>query len=463
MKIIPTKLIYGYSTGGLVSQRNNNTQNRVLFTNCISPPDTINISFKKSSEKPLYISDLREIPDLHCGCCGKTMIKNSKVNHFMEQKIYYPAAISLKRIKQEHYFNESKASPAEKEAYAFLKTYASIYPKLTISEILSKRNVKMRRQQLKPEVSEACEDIRELTKLIAHNSKYMVNEISKLNPDFHKVEKKVFKELQWLSKKYPNLTFNDILNIPQIYNYHLRNLESKQIAVLNEVSKVANYLDEPTKEKVLKATKIAKKIFKEESREIFHKRSRVISEYHNILAEESDRIEIQELFEILDYLPNSSTDVDAFMIKGAQKSSNSIVEILIGRQRNTFEHVKPHRRENDNGPNSIYNYIGLCGKCNAERQREEYDKFIKKHPEMPENEQLQINQIIYYINQGILTGYDDYPPKIAKALDIESKGNIKINIDKLDLKKAKENRKIRQNIYVENKKNKKQKYENITI
>ena len=171
MKIIPTKLIYGYSTGGLVSQRDNNTQNRVLFTNCISPPDTINISFKKSSEKPLYISDLREIPDLHCGCCGKTMIKNSKVNHFMEQKIYYPAAISLKRIKQEHYFNESKASPAEKEAYAFLKTYASIYPKLTISEILSKRNVKMRRQQLKPEVSEACEDIRELTKLIEHKSK----------------------------------------------------------------------------------------------------------------------------------------------------------------------------------------------------------------------------------------------------------------------------------------------------
>ena len=71
---------------------------------------------------------------------------------------------------------------------------------------------------------------------------------------------------------------------------------------------------------------------------------------------------------------------------------------------------------------------------------------------MIENEQIQINKIIHFINHGILAGYDEYPVKIKKALDIESKGAIKININKLNLLQAKNNRKLRQKKIIEKKK-----------
>lgn len=411
------------------------------------------VSFCRNSNR-LYINDLRELPDLPCACCGKSMIENSRVNDFLNRKIYYPAYISLKRIKTEGLFNESRATKEMNEAYSFLKNYSATSKKMTVSDILTKRTVKDARKRLGAETSAAFDDIRELTKLVAHNSKYMVEEIKKLNPDFHKVEKRIFKELQRLAHAYPNETFFDILNKPDINKYYLKNLEQKQMAVLDSVAKVAKLAPRKVKKDIYSQINNARAIFRDESPIVLHKRGRVISAFHDNLEPHKDNPIVQRVFEMLTNLPDSKTDVDAFMIKGAQKNSNAIVEILINRQRNTFEHVKPHHREGDNGENSIYNYIGLCGKCNAERQRTEYDLFVKSHPEMIDNAQIQLNRIIDYINKGILTGYDKYPEKIKTALAIESKNKISVDVNKLDLDLAKINRVLRQQKYIEKKRQK---------
>ncbi len=410
------------------------------------------VSFKRRSEGP-FISDMRELPNLNCACCGIKMMKNSDANNFLNRKIYYPADIALKRIKTEQYFKESKASNEMKIAYAYLKKIAERYPTLTIDDILAKRTVKTARQTMPKEVSRAFDEIREMTKLVAHNSKDMVCAINELNPHFHKLEKKVFIELQKLSHEYPDETFYEILNKSHIYNEYLHNLRKKEMDILNKVSFAVENAEPTFKNEIELRVEKARDIFKNESQDIYHKRGRVIAMFTDYLKTKQTSPESEEIIKIINELPDSKTDVDAFMIKGSQKSSNAIAEILINRIRSTFEHVKPHRREGDNGPNSIYNYIGLCGKCNGERQRTEYDIFVLSHPEMLENTQRQIDKIIYFINSGNLIKHDLYPEKIKKALDVESKGKIKINIHKLNLLKAKVNRTLRQKAYIENKKN----------
>lgn len=446
----------GYYAGGSVSGQRNTAVSSPLNTHsfqssAIKLQTSDTFSFK-AKQPGIYINDMRELPDLTCGCCGKRMIQNSRLNDFLNKKIYYPASISLKRIKTEQYFKESTASDDMKKAYSYLKEYAAKHPSLTMADILSKREVKAKRQSMGHGVSEAFDEIREMTKLIAHDSKYMIDELSKLNLDFHKIEKRVFKELQRLSKEYPKETFYDILNKPQINRHYLKNLEAKQSLILDKIEFVAEDAPQDIKDTITNLTKKARIIFKEESPEIMHKRGRVISAYYNELAKDKDNPAVKEVLSIINQLPDSKTDVDAFMIKAAQKSSNAIIEILLSRQRNTYEHVKPHHREGDNGESNIYNYIALCGKCNTERQRTEYDIFIQKHPEMVKNEQIQLNKIIYYINSGRLIGHDEYPKKIKKALKIESKGGINVDIKSLDLNQAKTNRKLRQKTYVERKK-----------
>lgn len=403
--------------------------------------------------KNLFIKDMRELPSLGCGCCGIKMLKNSSVNNFLNRKIYYPASIALKRIKIEKYFNESHASEEMKEAYNHLKEYAEQYPHLTINDILAKRTVKDKRKQLPKEVSQAFDEIREITKLVAHNSKYMVDEITKLNPDFHKIEKRVFKELQSLAQDYPDETFFNILNKPQIKKIYLTKLQDKQLNVLKIAEEAAQNLPDNLKVKIIENIEKSRNIFTEESGDILHKRSRVISSFNSIFStDDKSKIAGEEIMQIINQLPDSKTDVNSFLIKGAQKSSNAIVEILLSRVRSTYEHVKPHHREGDNGASNISNYIALCGKCNSERQRTGYDIFTQLHPEMIDNAQAQIDKIIYFINSGILIGHDNYPQKIQKALDIESKGKIKVNIDKLDITKAKINRKLRQEVFAEEQK-----------
>lgn len=411
--------------------------------------DTVSFGSKTPA---IFINDLRDLPDLPCGCCGKKMLRNSVVNNFLNTKITYPAIIALKKLKAQQYFNESKSSEPMREAYTFLKFHAQKNPTLTVNELLSKNSVKETRRLLSPEASEACEEIRAMTKLVSHNSKYLTDEINKLKPDFHKTEKRVFKELSTLSKKYPDLNYNEILNLPNVYEKYLSNLQKKQNDILKQIEYIANGLDTQNRKLIKSLVKKAKVIFTEEIPEIHHKRGRVISEFNDTLQNMRDVPVIRKILNLIESLPDSKTDVDAFMIKGSQKNSNLIAEILLNRQRNTFEHVKPHHREGDNGESNIYNYIGLCGKCNSERQRTGYDVFVQKHPEMVENEQIQINKIIDYINNGILTGYDDYPVKIQAALDTESKGAIKIDHKKLNILQAKSNRKKREEMYIQSKK-----------
>lgn len=425
-----------------VTQGNNSSQ---LTLNTLSSDV---VSFGSHKKPKLFIKDARELEDLPCACCGNPMLVNSKANNFLEEKLYYPASVSLHLMREEG-FNLSEQPKDIRLAYEFLLAYSNSHKGLTIDQILSKEEVKDYRRHLSPQHSRAFDEIKELSKLVARSSSAMIKEISKLNPHFQPTERKAFEELKQLSCLYPDETFYEILNKPEIKNIYLKNLLIKQTNILKNISLMKEDLPRRYQFELQDVIDEAMDIFTNENENIKHKRKRVIAAVEAVLDRIKNNKTSKTIIAEINKLPDSKTDVDAFMIKSSQKTSNSLAETLVSRVRNTREHVTPHHREGDNGESNIHNYTYMCGKCNGDRGQESYSTVVDKKPDMPENQQKQMDFIIRQINQGKLIGYDDYPNKIKEKLHIESGGNehkrgkIDIDISRFDRKMAIENRRIR--------------------
>lgn len=415
--------------------------------------DTISFGSAKKVKCSNFVYDMRELDNMNCACCGIKMIKTSDAHKFLNSKVYFPAYTALAKLEEDSGIR--RYSSQYLFAYKYLKTNAAQHKSLTINDILAKEDVKSHRKRLSVEENIAFEQIREECNQISHSARYLMTEIEKLKPDFQHHEQKVYEELKRLSEIYPEDTFHAILNKPKIRKIYLNSLRSKQIAVLDKLKPVIKDLPYRYMVPLEQASDNARKIFVKEDDNVIHKRKRVVSSFYEIADKIPDVRVVEEIRDIIDQLPDSKNDVDAFMVRAAKKSSNAVMDILISRIRSTYEHVIPHHRKDNNGPSEKTNYICLCGKCNVERQQLSYEKFVDVHPEMIQNTQKQIDKIIYFINKGLLYGYDNYPAAIKEGLSNESGGNeykqgkIFVDISKLDLAQANINRQLRQQKIVE--------------
>ncbi len=414
------------------------------------PFDTVSFGSKKHT---YGVKDARELDDLPCACCGHIMTKNSSVNKFLNEKIYFPASQALILMQKEGFILNEQ--PREiRNAFEFLYVISQKYKKQTVAELLSMEQVKNYRKHLSVQENLAFDEICEQSKLIAHNSSYMIKAISSLNPDFQPIERAVFNELKTLSKKYPEETFFDILNRSEVKSKYLDNLKYKQMNILNNIDVLKEDLPRRYQFVVDDCINKSKEIFTNEQDVIIHKRKRVIEMFELALDRIKANKTAKKIIEEINNLPNSQTDVDAFMIKSSQKTSNSLAETLVTRTRSTREHVIPKHRVGHNGENSIHNYIYLCSKCNVKRKMTEYSKFVEDYPDMPANTQRQMDTMIRHINRGNLIGYDDWPDKIKVVLNEESgatkkhNGKINVNVGNLDIDYAIRNRERKKKRYV---------------
>lgn len=420
--------------------------------------DTISFSGKLPLQD-LFIRDMKELKNLHCACCDIRMQTTSSYLDFLNKKLYYPAVIALPKIKTELLINESNMTKSEREAYNFLKAQAASHKDMSIEGLLKQNDVKVARSRLSKQTNKDVDKINGYTKLLSKSSKYLVDEMIKLNPELHKSDREVFEVLKRYSQKYPDLNFQDILNLPEVQKTHLNKLRGKQFDVLTSIQNMIKLMSPELQDTFFSKVKKSKKIFLYEDIETQQKRGRVINLFDSAkkmfepdyvydssyMFKTTDVNIYKMIMGLLDRLPQSVDDSDAFIVKYAQRSTNEIVEVMLSRSRNTFEHVKPRHRENDPGLNLKSNSISLCGYCNGKRQRIPYDVFIQfEHPEMIRNTQTQVDQVIAAINRGELAGYDTWPAEIKENLKIESKGLLDIDISKLDLNAAKKNRHARE-------------------
>lgn len=406
-----------------------------------SKQDTISFKRSKNVNTP-FINDTREL-ELHCAGCGKLMLKNSTVNEFINKKIYFPTHTALKRLSHEQNFQIKEQPQTMQKTYAFVAREAAQNPNLNIEELIKTPKLQDYIKKANKEQITAIEELKTRCKRVSHSSQYIVDEIDTLNPDFQKTEASIFRDLKILSKLYPAETIHNILNKPEIKEHYLVKLQKKQNSRLKKVTPLIQQLSPECAPKAEIALNESFRIFNTESMDIMHKRTRVIEKFQtafNDIDNSNDKEIAKLIMRRLEKLPDSKNDVNAFMVKYSRKSENAIPKILIERLRNTNDHVKPEHRKGDAGQSSKKNYLNLCGKCNHERKTDSYSEIIQKNPQMLENTQRQIDEIIEYINKGILTEYDTWPNDIKMPLGLESEGQIVLDTSRLDIQKAKTER-----------------------
>lgn len=370
-----------------------------------------------------YSSKLKDIPKLPCACCGITMMTSDEFAAIQDE-LFLPSAKLMQALPKNH----SNPLILDEKAYSMLKKLAHKYPKTSFPKILSEQKISdiiplADMGKLKKQV--------ELTQEIAPSAKKVLLKIERYAEHFHPIEKEVFLKLRKLSHQNPQLTLNAILNKPEVYNQHLKQLENKQLAVLNKLENYEVNLSEKSKELLQEKIKQAKEIILLEENERGQKRKRSIHLFYQLKEEIPEKKEADKIIAMVSQFPTSSSDVDAFFVKYAQRSSSETANRLLRMSTATIEHVKPRRREGDRGNNSDSNYIIMCSKCNNTRKQTPYPEWLKTHPEMLENVQKQLDKIIHLINIGDTRVSSKYPEEIKESLLNESNGLINVDISKL--------------------------------
>ena len=461
MNIRPLHSGFFYKTNYTAALTGQQPMGLLPFAKLHSQPQTDTVSFKRApSQGSPFIHDPREL-DLHCGCCGKLMLKNSAVQEFMDKKVYYPAYIALDKIKYEQNFRLHEQPVPMQKAYSFIKNEANRHKHLSMDELMQTERVTNYRRNNSKAQYKALAELRDRCRAVTHSIDYLVDEIGRLNPDFQKTEDTVFQEMKKFAKLYPADSISNIFTRPDIREQYLIKLQNKQNAKLKKITPLIQQLSPQYAKRANNALMQSYGIFNRESSDILHKRQRVIDLFDRALAPmpfetPTDRPVADLIMKRLESLPDSKNDANAFIVKYAPRGSNKFVEVLVKRLRNTKEHVKPQHRKGDNGESDKKNYIYLCGKCNHERMTQKYDEFIERHPQMPQNTQNQIDEICDYINRGILDDHDTWPNDIKEPLGDESEGLIVINTDKLDVEAAKKNRSTKLEKHIEEQKRKNQ-------
>ena len=125
-------------------------------------------------------------------------------------------------------------------------------------------------------------------------------------------------------------------------------------------------------------------------------------------------------------MPTSQNDVSAFVVKYAERTHQEIGERLVKLSVGTIEHIKPR---SEGGRNMVSNYMLECGGCNHERSSIPLGDWVDSHPEMKENTQKYIDEVIKRINDGKMKVFSFYPAAVAHTLFQQSDGRLDLKVE----------------------------------
>lgn len=156
----------------------------------------------------------------------------------------------------------------------------------------------------------------------------------------------------------------------------------------------------------------------------------IIDLKHKYLPDYKD--EFKEAIKIARKLPTSNTSVNAFVIKYAGRSDKEIAERLLNQSVGTIEHIEADSLGGDNSPE---NFMLTSKARNEARGNLPIQAYMNLYPEIPQNTQKYMNDIIKNIYKGKLEGYEWYPYVLKDKL-AESGINIDISHYKIPPEKA---------------------------
>lgn len=267
----------------------------------------------------------------------------------------------------------------------------------------------------------------DVSKSLGNTSAEAVGALNKYEKYMHPVEKECFNLLKGWSKEKPDASFKELLQ--ENKEPQLIKLQAKQNTILDNVDELSKSLNKDEAAEVKKVTDTTRMLVASTDKQIKFKRKTFLKDMETLENKISDKEVYEKMKKEAEKMPTSQNDVSAFVVKYAERNHQEIGERLVKLSVGTIEHIKPR---SEGGRNTVSNYMLECGGCNHERSSIPLGDWVDMHPEMKENTQKYINEVIKRINNGEMRGFSFYPEAVAKTLFDQSDGKLNLKIEGLN-------------------------------
>lgn len=386
------------SNNNLLSK--NNSISTDSFTKLTAPIHFNGTNKKNDTSNGRFLKGLKNITDPYSGIKLLTFQEMEQISHDLSQ-----INNSQKKIRYLKKYEKSML-PVEHDVYNFFEFKTKKDYFISFSKVLrqQKPNCIKKLQQEQTEIFNKIEDA---TKNISpKNRKLVLDEVADgrrriliENSDKHSFKRKVFIE------KLLKLQCEDILD--ETEKELLKNRKFYGLSDLAEARE--RFETEP-----LNHAKDGKTPF-----------DLITDLKHQYIPEYND--ELKNIVQIARELPTSNTSVNAFVIKYADRSDKEITERLLNQSVASVEHIEA---DSMGGDNEADNFMLVSRARNEERGNLPLKAFMKMHPEITDNSQKYVNDIIKNIYKGKLQGYEWYPYVLKDTLH---NNGIDVDISKYDI------------------------------
>lgn len=369
--------------------------------------------------------DIRDIPHMPCGCCGRDMFTSDEVRTLIKG-----FQAGSKRALE----NDAMAEYRGYEAFSFIESLSAVDPKATISDLISIPINADRIKSFSPQTQLNVNAIAQISDGITVKAPRVMKKLEKYRDFFSPEDEEILKVMDFYALKYPKKTFSEIFNLPEVAEHHQKIYElnkqeakTRRVEVFQRLKEFGKKLSPADQKALQQANKTAKSILKTPYYQAHIKRELLNDLYEDFVKNSEGNFRKKTVFKMVDDFIVTGMTPDEFIVNHVNTAGTDkdIVSHFVKRLQATYEHLKARSKE---GTDNQENIIILCGKCNSERADLAYPFFLRFHPEMSDNLQKQLNKIMTLIKHRKLIGYNDYPMKMKQNVLGESDALIRPKI-----------------------------------
>lgn len=252
-----------------------------------------------------------------------------------------------------------------------------------------------------------------------------VNLLSKYSSNMLATEKAMFAIFRDFVKLNPEDNLKNCLEMMK--DNCLNKLKLEEFYVLDDVDRLTKKLSNQSALLIRSKTTKCRQIILSDSTCDTFKRKTFLKSLETVIPKENEKEIFANIKNKALFLPTSESSKNAFIVKYSNRSQKEITRRIFISSTASIEHITPASL---GGFNTIGNFLLTSASGNRYRENMPLEEYIKRHPKIPEYMQMYTNDIIREIHSGNFCGYETYPYKIKKKLQLESNGKIMISLAK---------------------------------
>lgn len=247
---------------------------------------------------------------------------------------------------------------------------------------------------------------------------------------YREAEVRIVDLLTTMATQNPDKNLKQLVEISR--PLHEENLKQMQYGILDNMKtmlKEENFSKEDTKA-ITDFIQTSESLIEYPTDEQYFKRKKFIEKLKRLKDCVADRNKLDKIIEYAEKLPTSTDNISAFFVKYSRRSSSEIASRLLTSALATTEHIHPQSK---GGEDNTENYMVMCAKCNSQRSSMPYSEWMKFQPNMSENFEIYLQEIIRRIESGELDEqYASYPEEVCATVKKETDGVICCTVENDD-------------------------------